>query len=120
MAEYDVKYEPNGYDENGGYEEVDAEQEDITSEDCWKVISSFFEIKKLASMQIDSFNQFMRAGLQDLVNEKGGITLDHAQNVDEDDPNPVVIKRHKVDFGKVSLSKPACEVSPTQAPSLSG
>jgi DNA-directed RNA polymerase II subunit RPB2 len=105
MAEYDdVKYEVNG-DGDDGYE-LEPEQEDITSEDCWKVISSFFEIKKLASMQIDSFNHFMRAGLQDLINEKGGVTLDHAENVDEDDPNPVLIKRHEVKFGKVTLSKP--------------
>jgi DNA-directed RNA polymerase II subunit RPB2 len=116
MADYDAKYEPNGYGENGGYEEVDAGQDDITSEDCWKVISSFFEIKKLASMQIDSFNHFMRAGLQDLINEKGGVTLDHAQNVDDDDPNPIVIKRHEVKFGKVSLTKPnVTEVEGTTA-----
>ncbi|KAL2415491.1 DNA-directed RNA polymerase II subunit RPB2 [Exophiala dermatitidis] len=111
MADYgDAKYEPNGYyGGDGTYENgdaVDAVDTDITSEDCWKVISSFFDIKKLASMQIDSFNHFMRSGLQDLVNEKGGVTLDHAQNVDEDDPNPVVIKRHEVKFGKVTLSKP--------------
>jgi DNA-directed RNA polymerase II subunit RPB2 len=108
MADYDpdTKYEPNGYaGENGDYEGA-GEPEDITSEDCWKVISSFFEIKKLASMQIDSFNHFMRAGLQDLVNEKGGVTMDHRQNYDDDDPNPVVIKRHEIKFGKVTLSKP--------------
>lgn len=108
MADYeDQKYDVNGYyGENGEEGEGDYEQEDITSEDCWKVINSFFDTKNLASLQIDSFNHFMRSSMQDLVNEKGGIILDHAQNIDEMDPNPVVIKRHEVKFGKVTLSKP--------------
>lgn len=108
MADYeDQKYDVNGYyGENGEYGEGEYEQEDITSEDCWKVINSFFDTKNLASLQIDSFNHFMRSSMQDLVNEKGGIILDHAQNVDESDPNPIVIKRHEVKFGKVTLSKP--------------
>lgn len=108
MADYeDQKYDVNGYyGDNGEEGEGDYEQEDITSEDCWKVINSFFDTKNLASLQIDSFNHFMRSSMQDLVNEKGGIILDHAQNIDEMDPNPVVIKRHEVKFGKVTLSKP--------------
>ncbi|KAK5055246.1 DNA-dependent RNA polymerase II [Exophiala bonariae] len=108
MADYeDQKYDVNGYyGENGEDGEGDYEQEDITSEDCWKVINSFFDTKNLASLQIDSFNHFMRASMQDLVNEKGGIILDHAQNIEESDPNPIVIKRHEVKFGKVTLSKP--------------
>lgn len=108
MADYeDQKYDVNGYyGENGEDGEGDYEQEDITSEDCWKVINSFFDTKNLASLQIDSFNHFMRSSMQDLVNEKGGIILDHAQNIEELDPNPIVIKRHEVKFGKVTLSKP--------------
>jgi len=108
MADYEEqKYDANGYyGENEEYGEGEYEQEDITTEDCWKVINSFFEWKNLASLQIDSFNHFMRSSMQDLVNEKGGIILDHAQNVDESDPNPIVIKRHEVKFGKVTLSKP--------------
>lgn len=106
MADYDEKYDPNAYAGDGGYDELDATQEDITSEDCWKVINSHFDVKKLASMQIDSFDEFMRVGLQDLVNEKGGVTLDHAQNPDEEEVNPIIIKRHEVKFGKITLSKP--------------
>jgi DNA-directed RNA polymerase II subunit RPB2 len=107
MAEYeDQKYVTNSYydEDANGYD--DEAGEDITSEDCWKVIGSFFESKGLCSMQIESFNEFMRSSMQDLVNEVGSIILDHAENVDEDESNPVVIKRHEVKLGALILSSP--------------
>ena len=102
-------YEPNGYDydANGGYNEYDAAESEITSEDCWKVIGAFFESKGLVSMQIESFNEFMRNTMQDLVNEKGSIMMDHARAVDEDDPNPVVLHRYEIKFGALILSSPS-------------
>src|SRR5271155_1571387 len=108
MADYeDQKYTTNGYDEYGdGYDDADGADQDITSEDCWKVIGSFFESKGLVSMQIESFNEFMRSTMQDLVNEQKSVTLDQMVPQDEDDPNPIVIKRHEVLFGKISLSSP--------------
>lgn len=106
MADYeDQKYQPNGYYGDAEGEEYD-EDINITSEDCWKVIGSFFDSKGLASMQIESFNDFMRSSMQALISEKGGVTLDHVPNIDEDDPNPVVIKRHEVKFGQVLLAPP--------------
>ena len=114
MADYGANY-TNGdggyleheqltnYGELGGEEEED---QNITSEDCWKVIGSFFESKGLVSMQIESFNEFMRLTMQDLVNEHGAITLDQAMPGDEDDANPVVIRRHEVKFGKITFSSP--------------
>ena len=107
MADYeDQKYPVNGYydEEANGYD--DEVGEEITSEDCWKVIGSFFESKGLCSMQIESFNEFMRSSMQDLVNEVKTIILDHAENVDEEDPNPIVIKRHEVTLGTLTLSSP--------------
>ena len=107
MAEYDDQKYTNGYYDHqvDGYEDEEEEQ-NITSEDCFKVIGSFFESKGLVSMQIESFNEFMRSTMQDLVNEQKSITLDQMVPQDEDDPNPVVIKRHEVVFGKISLSSP--------------
>lgn len=109
MADYeDNKYAVNGYnaydEEANGYD--DEVGEEITSEDCWKVIGSFFESKGLCSMQIESFNEFMRSSMQDLVNEVRTIILDHQENVDEEDPNPIVIKRHEVKLGTLTLSSP--------------
>ena len=110
MADYDDQKYTNGYYDHqaGGYEDDEEEEEEqnITSEDCFKVIGSFFESKGLVSMQIESFNEFMRSTMQDLVNEQKSITLDQMVPQDEDDPNPIVIKRHEVMFGKISLSSP--------------
>jgi DNA-directed RNA polymerase II subunit RPB2 len=108
MADYDDQKYTNGYYDHqaGGYEDEEEEEQNITSEDCFKVIGSFFESKGLVSMQIESFNEFMRSTMQDLVNEQKSVTLDQMVPHDEDDPNPIVIKRHEVSFGKISLSSP--------------
>ena len=107
MADYDDQKYTNGFYDHqvDGYEDEEEEQ-NITSEDCFKVIGSFFESKGLVSMQIESFNEFMRSTMQDLVNEQKSITLDQMVPQDEQDPNPIVIKRHEVLFGKISLSSP--------------
>ena len=109
MADYeDQKYTNGYYDAQNGLEQYEDEEEEqnITSEDCWKVIGSFFESKGLVSMQIDSFNEFMRLTMQDLVDEQGSVMLDQMVPADDDDPNPVVIRRHEVKFGKIALSSP--------------
>jgi DNA-directed RNA polymerase II subunit RPB2 len=108
MADYDDQKYTNGYYDHpaGSYEDEEEEEQNITSEDCFKVIGSFFESKGLVSMQIESFNEFMRSTMQDLVNEQKSVTLDQMVPQDEDDPNPIVIKRHEVLFGKISLSSP--------------
>ena len=70
MADYDDQKYTNGYYDHqaGVYDDDEDEEQNITSEDCFKVIGSFFESKGLVSMQIESFNEFMRSTMQDLVN----------------------------------------------------
>jgi DNA-directed RNA polymerase II subunit RPB2 len=105
MADYeDQKYMPNG--DYGDAEDDYYDDSQITSEDCWTVINSYFKTKGLVSTQIESYNDFVKTTMQDLVNEKGAITIDHAQNIDESDPNPIVIKRHEIKFGSLSLGLP--------------
>lgn len=107
MAEYgDVKYTNGYYEGQNGYEEEEDEDQTIQSEDCWKVIGSFFATKGLVSQQIESFNEFMRSTMQDLINEHGAVTLDQAVPSYDNEPNPIVIKRHEVKFGNISLSSP--------------
>ena len=109
MADYeDQKYLTNGEHASQGYDGYNQqeEEENITAEDCWTVINSFFETKGLVSMQIDSFNDFLKVSMQDLVDEKGAVTLDHAQNYDDSEENPVVIKRHEVNFGPLQIGPP--------------
>ena len=60
-----------------GAEEFDEQiDSSITTEDCWTVISSFFEEKGLVSQQIDSFDEFVTHTIQQIVTEHGLVILD--------------------------------------------
>jgi len=98
MADYEEVFE---YDE--GYEDPDA---GITAEDCWTVISSFFESKGLVSQQLDSFDEFMMTTMQELVEESSQLTLDQ-NNPPSSDENPIACRRYEIKFGQISLSRPA-------------
>lgn len=92
-----------------GYDEV-PDDEALTIDDCFETITSFFHAKNLCSLQIDSFNDFLKINIQDLWREKGKVILDQREGIgndDDSDPNPVLIKRHEVSFGRVTLSRPA-------------
>jgi DNA-directed RNA polymerase II subunit RPB2 len=98
MAEYEEVYEDEYYD--------DAE-EGITSEDCWTVISSFFDSKGLVSQQLDSFDEFVSSTMQELVEEQGQVTLDQTIPPSEDEVDPVVLRRYELKFGTVMLARPS-------------
>lgn len=61
--------------DDGGYD-VDAEYEEITQEDCWTVISSFFDEKGLVRQQLDSFDEFVQNTMQELVDQNALLILD--------------------------------------------
>ncbi|KAF2246445.1 second largest subunit of RNA polymerase II [Trematosphaeria pertusa] len=100
MADYD--------NYNMDDEELYEEEEDaITSEDCWAVISSFFDTKGLVSQQLDSYDEFTRNTIQDIVTENGNVILEQntPYNPDEDD-NPIIKRRYIITFGRVFLARP--------------
>ena len=78
----------------------------ITAEDCWSVISSFFETKGLVSQQLDSFDEFAAHTIQDLAKEHDTITLDQNAPVSEDDDDPIIIRRYEIKLGQIWLSQP--------------
>nr|AFW21469.1 RNA polymerase II beta subunit [Balansia obtecta] len=93
------------YEDDYDYENYGEDDEGITPEDCWTVISSFFETKGLVSQQTDSFDEFTQTTIQDLVNEYSTITLDQ--------PNPpsppgmkIALRRYEIKFGTVMVSRP--------------
>ena len=53
-----------------------SDEDTITQEDAWVVISSFFEDKGLVTQQLESFNEFVENSMQELVDEEGNLTLD--------------------------------------------
>lgn len=90
----------------GDYEDQE-EEEGITAEDCWLVISSFFETKGLVSQQIDSFDEFITSTMQEMIAENSLLTLDQNLPQSEDDPEAPVLRRYEIKFGQILLSRPA-------------
>ncbi|KAJ1973884.1 DNA-dependent RNA polymerase II, partial [Dimargaris xerosporica] len=82
-----------------------ADDEEITQEDCWTVISSYFEDKGLVRQQLDSFDEFIQNTMQELVDENQNLVLQTTAQggglVDSE-----VIKRYHIKFGQIYLSKP--------------
>ena len=94
-------------DENHEDAYLDEEEEGITAEDCWTVVSSFFDSKGLVSQQLDSFDEFVSTTMQELVAENSVLTLDQNLAQSEDEPEAPVIRRYEIKFGSVLLSRPA-------------
>ncbi|RPA85461.1 beta and beta-prime subunits of DNA dependent RNA-polymerase [Ascobolus immersus RN42] len=82
---------------------MDDYSEEITSEDCWQVISAFFDKKGLVSQQIDSFDEFVLSTMQELVSEDSILTLD--QNTPANDDG-IVLRRYEIQFEQVFLTRP--------------
>ncbi|KAK9687792.1 DNA-dependent RNA polymerase II, partial [Basidiobolus ranarum] len=87
-----------------GEEGEEEELEEITQEDCWAVITSFFEDKGLVRQQLDSFDEFIQNTIQEIVDESSNMVLQtttqHSAHGGE------VAKRFHIHFGQIYLSKP--------------
>ena len=92
-------YEEDVYPEDTG--------ENITAEDCWTVISTFFDSKGLVSQQLDSFDEFVSTTMQQMVDENSLITLDQNSPPSDDIDDPIVLRRYEIKFGHILLSRPA-------------
>jgi DNA-directed RNA polymerase II subunit RPB2 len=90
-----------------GYEDdEDDAGHDITEEDAWKVISSFFRERGLVRQQLDSFNRFLRDTIQELVDQSPNIELvpesQHRPGTEEQDDSRKII----VSFGQLRMGRP--------------
>ncbi|KIY51271.1 DNA-directed RNA polymerase II, subunit 2 [Fistulina hepatica ATCC 64428] len=81
------------------------EQEEITQEDCWTVISSFFDQKGLVRQQLDSFDEFIANTMQELVEENADLLLDQADQHTGNEGEQT--RRFELKFGQIFLSKPS-------------
>ncbi|KAI6782696.1 DNA-directed RNA polymerase II subunit RPB2 [Emericellopsis cladophorae] len=88
------------------YDYADEEGLGVTPEDCWTVISSFFEENGLVSQQIDSFDEFTGTTIRSLVEEYAKITLDQPNPPPSDSRNPLALRRYALRFGAISVAKP--------------
>ncbi|KAE9452573.1 hypothetical protein C3L33_15516, partial [Rhododendron williamsianum] len=85
---------------------MEDEEEEITQEDAWAVISAYFEEKGLVRQQLDSFDEFIQNTMQEIVDESADIEIRP-----ESQHNP----GHQSDFAEVgSLVK--AWLKPSKAP----
>ena len=84
--------------------EGEEEYEEITQEDCWTVISSFFDQKGLVRQQLDSFDEFVQNTMQELVDENADLILDQADQHTGHEAD--VTRRYEIKFGQIYLSRP--------------
>lgn len=95
----------SGYDleaDDGYYDDS------ITEEDCWTVISSFFDRKGLVSQQLDSFDEFLSSTIRQIIEENSRIILDQTSvPMQEGEENPVLRRRYEITMGDMAISTPA-------------
>uniref|UniRef100_A0A251S950 DNA-directed RNA polymerase n=1 Tax=Helianthus annuus TaxID=4232 RepID=A0A251S950_HELAN len=80
------------------------EAEDITQDDVWAVISSYFEELGLVRQQIDSFDQFIDNTMQQVVDQSPDIEIRP-----ESQHNPGLqpdFAEYKISFSQIYLGKP--------------
>jgi DNA-directed RNA polymerase II subunit RPB2 len=54
---------------------LEEEEDEITQEDAWAVISAYFEEKGLVRQQLDSFDEFVQSTMQEIVDESPEIEI---------------------------------------------
>jgi hypothetical protein len=64
----------DGY-EGGEGEEGFGQDQEITQEDAWVIISNYFEEKGLVRQQLDSFDEFVNSMIQELVDDAGEVKV---------------------------------------------
>ncbi|VDB85279.1 unnamed protein product [Peniophora sp. CBMAI 1063] len=82
----------------------EEDETEITQEDCWTVISSFFEEKGLVRQQLDSFDEFVHHTMQELIDEAGDLTLE--QQEQHSGLSGDVMRRYELKWGQVFLARP--------------
>eukprot|EP00123_Amoebidium_parasiticum_P018024 comp24071_c0_seq1/m.43307 comp24071_c0_seq1/g.43307 ORF comp24071_c0_seq1/g.43307 comp24071_c0_seq1/m.43307 type:complete len:1218 (-) comp24071_c0_seq1:728-4381(-) len=89
------------------YQQMDVDDGDdsqIRAEDCWTVINAFFKEKGLVRQQLDSFDEFLKVGIQETIDNIPPLDLQaesQHQFANADAPPRYVIK-----FGQVYVSRP--------------
>lgn len=84
---------------------IDAEAE-ISQEDAWAVITSYFDEKGLVRQQLDSFDEFVNAQMQEIVDENDEHVVTPRQQYDPGAITELDGKEFIVNFGQIYLSKP--------------
>ncbi|THH33154.1 hypothetical protein EUX98_g1063 [Antrodiella citrinella] len=105
-ADFDPTQSAYSFDDTGyGMDDVEEDDlEEISHDDCWSVITSFFQQKGLVRQQLDSFDEFVQNTMQELVDENAELILDQADQHTGHEAD--VTRRYKIKFGQIYLSRP--------------
>lgn len=76
-------------------------ESEFTQDHSWSVISSFFEQKGLVRQQLDSFDQFVKTKMQEVVDESPAIIVQSAQTAGAENRRRITVR-----FGQIYVSKP--------------
>ncbi|KAK2451642.1 DNA-directed RNA polymerase II subunit RPB2 [Trifolium repens] len=82
------------------------DDEEITQEDAWTVISSYFETKGLVRQQLDSFDEFIQNTMQEIVDESADIVIRPESQHNPGQQSDFVETVYKISFGQIYLSQP--------------
>ena len=87
--------------------EIGSESSEISQQNAWVVISSFFEEHGLVSQQIASYNHFLSTTIQEIINESPVITIiPEQQYVPSEKFTPNI--KYELHLGKIATSKQPC------------
>jgi len=83
----------------------EKEETNLSQEDRWVIVNSFFKEHNLVKQQIDSYNIFIEQKLQDIINDASVMEIKPSKlkNYNENDK----IVRFKIFFGKITIGKPS-------------
>lgn len=70
----------------------DGDDDEFSHEDCWQVITAFFDEKGLVRQQLDSFNEFVSNTMQEIIDEQSKVVMfTTSQHTGAADDRPVRI-----------------------------
>ncbi|CRG94359.1 DNA-directed RNA polymerase II subunit RPB2, putative [Plasmodium gallinaceum] len=86
-------------------EDIKTENEQITEEDSWVVIGSFFGSHGLVNQQIESYNDFIEYRMQEIIDEYPQIEIKPQPQYksDKEENNNII---YCLKFGQLSLDRP--------------
>jgi len=108
MADFGLEELPEAF-ADGVHGEIVQEEEDtgpITQEDCWTVVSAFFDEKGLVTQQIESFNEFVDQTILSIVTKMRPIEVRPKKQYKRSMDNTSEDVRYELSFTAVALSKP--------------
>ncbi|TMW88614.1 hypothetical protein EJD97_018324 [Solanum chilense] len=103
-----MQVEDGGGEGRGDVDEDEDEDEsrEITQDDAWAVISSYFEEKGLVRQQLDSFDEFIQNTMQEIVDETADIEIRPESQHNPSRQPDFVETIYKIKFTQIYLSRP--------------